>query len=121
MRSQGGNIQSQKKIHRIICARGITAHPPSYVIFYHFFCLLPLFWLFSFLVEKNAFAPEIGGGRGAGASPALPESNNNPSKMSPIGLPAVILGEGKSMIPKPGLVMADNLFSGNYTNNGMGG
>ena len=36
-----------------------------------------------------------------------------------IALPAVILGEGRSLISKPG--KTGNLSSGNYTKNGMGG
>ena len=36
-----------------------------------------------------------------------------------IALPAVILGEGRSLISKPG--KTGNLSSGNYAKNGMGG
>ena len=36
-----------------------------------------------------------------------------------IALPAVILGEGRSLISKTG--KTGNLSSGNYTKNGMGG
>ena len=62
MRRREEGIKLQKKVHRIIYVRGITflaaGHP--YVIFCHFFRLLPTpLSSTSILREKNQFAPAI--------------------------------------------------------------
>ena len=44
----------------------LAARPLFYVIFCHFFCLLPPFRLLQFYEEKNIFAPENRGGGGGG-------------------------------------------------------
>ena len=73
MRIQEEKTELQKKVHRRICMKAITllaAHPPSNVIFYRFFRLLPPFPLLQSYIEKN-FPPEKGWGRGRG-SPSYP-------------------------------------------------
>ena len=56
MRIQEEKSELQKKVRRRICVREISflaPRPPSYVIFYCFFRLLPPFHLLQFYTEKN--------------------------------------------------------------------